>query len=90
MANPTVSASLNKASFAPGEQMILTVSYGDADNDALSVTVVVTDSAGNSSEPVVVTANIADPVTIAVTDDSGHTWTKQSDNGSVAVYRAVA
>lgn len=90
MANPTVSASLNKASFAPSEQMILTVSYGDTDNNALNVTVVVTDSAGNSSSPVVVTANIADPVTVSVTDDSGRTWTKQSDNGAVAVYRAVA
>jgi hypothetical protein len=90
MANPTVSASLNKSSFAPGEQMTLTVSYGDVDNDSLAVTIVVTDSAGNSSAPVVVTANIADPVTVSVTDDGGRTWTKQSDNGAVAVYRAVA
>lgn len=90
MANPTVTASLNKATFAPGEAMILTVSYGDADNDAISVTVVVSDSSGNTSAPVVITANIADPVTISVSDDSSHAWTKQSDNGSVAVYRAVA
>lgn len=90
MANPTVSASLNKTSFAPGEQMILTVSYADADNDSLQVTIVVTDASGNASEPVVVTANIADPVTLEVTDDSNRTWTKQSDNGAVAVYRAVA
>lgn len=90
MANPTVTASLNKSSFAPGEQMILTVSYGDVDNKALQVTVVVTDSAGNASDPVVVTANIADPVTLAVTDDGSRTWTKQSDNGAVAVFRAVA
>lgn len=90
MANPTVSAALNKGSFAPGEQMILTVSYGDADNTGVKVTVVVTDAAGNSSEPVVVTANIADPVTLSVTDDSNRVWTKQSDNGAVAVYRAVA
>lgn len=90
MALPTVSASLNKSSFAPGEQMILTVSYGDADNDEVTVSIVVTDSTGNSSDPVVVVANIADPVTVSVTDDGGRTWTKQSDNGAVAVYRAVA
>ena len=90
MANPTVTASLNKATFAPGEQMILTVSYGDTDNKALQVTVVVTDSQGNSSDPVVVTANINDPVSLTVTDDSNRTWTKQSDNGAVAVYKAVA
>ena len=90
MANPTVTASLNKTSFAPGEQMILTVAYGDADNTALQVTVVVTDSAGNASDPVVVTANIADPVTLEVADDGNRAWTKQSDNGAVAVFRAVA
>lgn len=90
MANPTVTAGLNKTSFAPGEQMVLTVSYGDADNTGVKVTIVVTDAAGNSSDPVVVTANIADPVTVEVTDDSGRSWTKQSDNGAVAVYKAVA
>lgn len=90
MANPTVSAALNKSSFAPGEQMLLTVQYGDTDNHPLTVTVVVSDSTGNSSNPVTVTANIADPVTVTVSDDGGRTWTKQSDNGSVAVYRAVA
>lgn len=90
MANPTVTASLNKSSYAPGEQMTLTVSYADSDNDAVQVTIIVTDSSGNSSEPVVVTANVTDPVTLSVTDDGGRTWTKQSDNGSVAVYRAVA
>lgn len=90
MANPTVSAALNKSSFAPGETMTLTVSYGDADNDTLQVTVVVTDSQGHTSSPVVVNANINDPVTVSVTDDGGRTWTKQSDNGAVAVYQAVA
>jgi hypothetical protein len=90
MANPTVSAALNKANFAPGEQMILTVSYADADNTGVKVTIVVTDSSGNASEPVVVTANIADPVTLEVRDDSNRVWSKQSDNGAVAVFRAVA
>jgi hypothetical protein len=90
MANPTVSAALNKSSFAPGEQMLLTVQYGDTDNDTVQVTIVVSDSTGNSSEPVVINANIADPVTVTVTDDGNRTWTKQSDNGAVAVYRAVA
>jgi hypothetical protein len=90
MANPTVSASLNKATYAPGEQMTLTVSYGDTDNDEVTVTIVVADSAGNSSEPVVIVANVNDPVTVSVSDDGGRAWVKQSDNGAVAVYRAVA
>jgi hypothetical protein len=90
MAVPTVTASLNKASYAPGETMLLTVQYGDLDNESLSVTVVVADSQGNSSAPVVVNANIVDPVTVSVSDSDNRTWTKQSDNGAVAVYRAVA
>ncbi|MFC8619758.1 hypothetical protein ACFT9M_25575 [Micromonospora purpureochromogenes] len=89
MAAPTVTASLNAATYSPGDQMILTVTYGDPDTRPLTVTVVVTDAQGNSSAPVKVTA-VIDPLTITVTDDSGRTWTRASDNGSVAVYRAVA
>lgn len=90
MATPTVSASLNKSSFAPGEQMLLTVQYGDTDNDTVLVTVTVEDSQGNKSAPVTINANIADPVTVTVSDSDNRTWTKQSDTGTVAVYRAVA
>lgn len=90
MAIPSVSASLNKLTFAPGEQMILTVSYGDVDNASVAVSIIVTDAAGNSSAPVSVLANISDPLTVAVTDDGGRVWTLQSDSGSVAVYRAIA
>lgn len=90
MSTPTVVASLNKVSYAPGEQMLLTVQYRDLDNRPLTVTVVVTDSAGNSSNPAIVSANIADPVSVTVTDSESRTWTKQSDDGAVAVFRAVA
>ncbi len=89
MAAPTATASLNAPTYSPGDQMTLTVTYGDADTRPVTVTIVVTDAQGNSSAPVKVTA-VIDPLTIAVTDDSGRTWTKVSDNGSVAVYRAVA
>ncbi|MEU6074709.1 hypothetical protein [Micromonospora sp. NPDC047074] len=89
MAAPTVTASLNAATYSPGDQMILTVTYGDADTKPVTVTIVVTDAQGNSSAPVKVTA-VIDPLTVTVTDDSGRTWTRASDNGSVAVYRAVA
>lgn len=90
MANPTVSASLNKATYAKGETMTLTVTYGDADNKTFSVTVQVTDSEGNKSEPVTVPVSISDKVTVAVTDTDGRTWAKVSDNGSVAVYTSTA
>ncbi|MFV2101288.1 hypothetical protein [Micromonospora sp. LOL_024] len=89
MAAPTVTASLNATSFAPGATMLLTITYGDPDNKALTVTVVVTDAQGNSSAPVKVSA-VIDPLTLTVTDTSGRAWTRLSDNGSVAVYRAVA
>ncbi|RIV38031.1 hypothetical protein [Micromonospora radicis] len=89
MAAPTVTASLNATTYAPGAQMLLTVNYGDPDNKVLTVTVVVTDAQGNSSAPAKVSA-VIDPLTITVTDDSGRTWSRVSDNGAVAVYRAVA
>ncbi|MBX7265818.1 hypothetical protein KIF24_07100 [Micromonospora sp. Llam7] len=89
MAAPTASASLNATSYVPGAQMLLTVTYGDPDNKTLTVSIVVTDAQGNSSAPVKVSP-VIDPLTVAVTDDSGRTWTRVSDNGSVAVYRAVA
>lgn len=90
MANPTVTASLNKASFAPGDTMTLTVTYADPDNRSGTVTVTVTDTGGGSSAPASVGYVIADPVTIAVTDSLNHTFTKQSDTGAVAVYTATA
>ncbi|MEV0807238.1 hypothetical protein [Micromonospora sp. NPDC050200] len=89
MAAPTVTASLNAATYSPGDQMTLTVTYGDPDTRAVTVTIVVTDAQGNSSAPVRANA-VIDPLTVTVTDDTGRTWTRLSDNGSVAVYRAVA
>lgn len=89
MASPTVSASLDKATYRPGDKMTLTVTYGDPDTKQLKVTIAVTDSAGNVSAPVTVTA-VIDPLVVAVTDASGRVWTKVSDNGSVAVYTATA
>ncbi|SCF44641.1 hypothetical protein [Micromonospora mirobrigensis] len=89
MAAPSASASLNATTFSPGEQMLLTVTYSDPDTQQVTVTVVVTDSKGNSSNPVKVNA-VIDPLTVTVSDDSGRTWARVSDTGSVAVFRAVA
>ncbi|MEV4713198.1 hypothetical protein [Micromonospora sp. NPDC049374] len=89
MAAPTANASMNPTTYSPGEQMLLTVNYGDADHQRLTVTVTVADAQGNRSAPVSVTA-VIDPLTVTVADDSGRTWSRVSDNGAVAVFRAVA
>jgi hypothetical protein len=88
MSQPTVSASLSKSVYAPGELMTLTVNYGDADTQAVKVTVQVTDLSGNTSAPVTVSA-VIDPVTLTLTDAT-RTWEKVSDTGSVAVFTSVA
>lgn len=89
MAAPTVTVALNAAVYAPGDEMIMTVTYSDADTRPVTVTVVVTDVHDRSSAPAQVTA-VIDPLTLTVTDDSGRAWTKLSDNGAVAGYQAVA
>lgn len=89
MANPTLTASLNKETFAPGEEMVLTVQRSDADSHSGSVTIVVTDSQGNSSEPIIVPWTVQDQTTVSVTDSS-RVWTLDSDNGHTAVYKSVA
>lgn len=88
MANPTVTASLNKATYAPGEKLTLTVNYGDADNKSETVTVTGTDQAGNRAEATV-TWVTSDTVTLEAADGTSRVWTKVSDNGSVAVFTAT-
>jgi hypothetical protein len=88
MATPSVSASLDKTTYAPGESMTLTVNYSDPDTDAVQVTITVTDKSGNQSAPTTLTA-VIDPLTVGVTDPD-RAWTKVSDTGTVAVFTATA
>jgi hypothetical protein len=90
MAAPTVSASLNKAAYAIGETMTLTVTYGDADRKTLTVTVTVEDTDATTAPATVTATAVIDPLTISVTDSTSRVWTKVSDSGSVAVYTAKA
>jgi hypothetical protein len=90
MATPTISGSLDKATYPLGAVMTATVSYGDADAKTGSVSITVTDAEGNTSAPVVMPYSITDGLTLSFSDSLGKTWTKASDNGSVAVYTATA
>lgn len=73
MPAPTVSASLNKQAYAPGETMTLTVDHADADRQSLSITITVTDSTGATG-----TANATaqiDQGTVTVVSSPARTWT---------------
>lgn len=77
MANPTATATLNKATYAVGETMILTVDHTDADRQMLTVEVIVRDASGNPSPPAVAMANI-DAGVVEFTNTGGKTWTLQA------------
>lgn len=93
MPNPTISATLDKASYAPGEQMTLTVQYADADNWTRVDTIVITgtDQNGNAAVATIeTTVTSEDEVLLTIEDTSGRTWSKFSDDGSTAVYTSTA
>jgi hypothetical protein len=88
MATPTVTAVLDKSSYAVGETMTLTVTAADADQKTGSISVVVTDAEGNSSAPASA-PYLIDPLTVTVTDPN-KTWTKTGQVGNVSTYTATA
>lgn len=91
MADPVIdSASMDKSSYADGETMVLTVSRSDPDSESYDLTITARNPAsGAESAPVTVTIAI-DATELVFTDPTGRVWTKQSDNGTVAVFTAVA
>lgn len=88
MANPTASATLNKAQYGVGEVMVLTVDHTDADRQTLTVSGVVTDSQGNTANWST-TADI-DAGVVTFTQTGGKTWTLQSATANQSVYTATA
>jgi len=89
MSNPTVSASLDKASYAKGDLMTLTVTFADADTETLTVTIVARDKSGNPSDPATVVV-VIDPTSIEVSDSGDRDWAEVSRSDSVAVLTATA
>jgi NADPH-dependent ferric siderophore reductase len=88
MANPTASATLNKASYAIGEVITLTVNHTDADRQTLTVSGVVTDSNGNTA-PWSATAQL-DAGTVSITATGGKTWALQSATANQSVFTTTA
>lgn len=89
MSNPTATATLNKANYAVGETMILTVNHADADRQTITVSGTVTDSSGNIGNWSA-TATI-DAGVVAITATGGKTWTLQAGStASQSVFNAVA
>jgi hypothetical protein len=89
MAMPDLSASLDKASYVPGETATLTVSYnGDGEANVNTITVRGVDGAGNAAL-VTVQLTVVDKISLSVVDDSGRVWTLLSDDGSTAVFTAT-
>lgn len=89
MAAPTASATLNKASYAVGEVMTLTVNHTDADRQTLTVSGTVTDSTGASASWGPVTAKI-DAGVVAITQAGGKVWTLVSASDNQSVFTATA
>lgn len=88
MANPTASATLNKATYAVGEVMTLVVNHTDADRQTLTISGTVTDSQGGTANWSA-TAKI-DAGVVAITQTGGKTWTLQSATDNQSVFTSVA
>lgn len=73
MAAPTVTATLDKTAYAPGETMTLTVDHADADRQTLTITTTVTDSTG-ATGTATATAQV-DQGTVTVVSSPARTWT---------------
>ena len=89
MATPTVTASLNKTQYAPGETMVLTVDHADADRQQLVISGTVTDSTGSVANWST-TAEI-DAGVVTITQSAGKTWALQpGSTRSRSIFTATA
>ncbi len=89
MAAPTVSATSDKVSYAPGQPVTVTVSYADPDTKTNVVTITGTDAEGHAAT-VTLNLSVVDPVSVTLSDDGNHVWTKGADNGASVVFTTTA
>lgn len=83
-------ASLNKANYSTGEQMILTVVGNDPDEEVVEVSVAVRNkNSGASSELQIITATI-DEIEPVATDSGTRTWSYVSRAGDTFTLKATA
>lgn len=89
MATPVVTAMLDKAAYAPGETMVLTVDHTDADRQSLTVNVTVTDSVGNTGSAQATVA--IDQGTVTVSSNPARNWVLQAGaTAGHSVFHATA
>lgn len=85
---PVMSVAADRASYAVGDTLTLTVTYSDSNSVAnnLVVTVSGSDSAGNNVQAAttvqVITAGTPGPMDISATDSFGDTYSVLSNDGS--------
>lgn len=92
---PSISSiTFDQSAYAPGETITATVTYAPGVSlDTETFTGIPTDNVSNL-QGATVTENFQisqnDTTSVAVSDSGNRTWTKVSDNGTVAVYTATA
>jgi hypothetical protein len=91
------SITFSQASYTPGQTVEVTVDYTPdtpgVTTQSVSVTVNVTDQSGNILTTDTATFTVNTPQagdSVTVSDSGDRTWTQVSDNGTVAVFTAIA
>ena len=91
---PTISSiTFDKATYTPGSIITATINYTAGKSDVpQTFTGTATDSATGQTGLLQVTFTVteSDSTAVTVSDSGNRTWTQTSDNGSVAIFTAIA
>jgi hypothetical protein len=90
MTAPTMTATIDDNTVAPGQPMTLTVNMTDADDHTATSTIVGEDQDTHETVTVTVTRTVTARLGIkSITDTDGITWQLQSRTGNTLVYTAT-